>query len=744
MRFKSQHLLKLPTFSDPEETRLAGWIQTYLITAVVVALLLLPIVVTNSVRVYTSVGINTIFIATHFLAWVLLRNKLIQPAKKVLITSFFILSVSLLFLYNGIRGMAAISFFVLITVVSLLGNTRTITIVTSLSVLLMTMAYFAEQTGLIQADFIPQAVPIHLVLLLAAMGTNMLIQQFINISYAEKEVQLQQAHNQLEQRVAERTVQLTRTNNLLSQEIKEHQLSVTALQKSEAIWRSMAVYAPNIIITIDLGYNILYFNHPQNPILDNLSIGDSIFDIQLHESCHTHMRDYFANMPNDELFGTFEAKGIDVNKDASFICRIGPILQGVKLVSFILILTDVSEQKKADELLRHTTKMESLGILAGGVAHDFNNLLVGIMGQSSIAQVKMETTHPARVHVDKAIKASERAAHLTKQMLAYSGKDVLRKRAFNLNALIEENIDLFQTAVSSEVKLKAKLDPNLPLIEGDVNQLQQVIMNLILNGAEAIEQTLGTVQIHTKLVKIDGNKSFYWKWTGRPLPPGQYVQLEVHDNGKGMDDDMISKIFDPFYTTKFTGRGLGLAAVIGIVRSHKGGIAVYSSVNTGTTFRIVLPVFDDPKQADMAIDESGETVPTSGQVVSLQTNATILVIDDEKAVRETAADMLKNAGITTVFASDGQAGIDIYKQKTNQIDLILLDITMPGLNGNDIWYALRELNEDIPIILSSGYNEKEIVSQFANGKDSFKNTRFLAKPYRLSTLLKMIQELIFN
>lgn len=259
--------------------------------------------------------------------------------------------------------------------------------------------------------------------------------------------------------------------------------------------------------------------------------------------------------------------------------------------SMIAQIVDLSELKQAEEVLRQAQKMESLGIMAGGIAHDFNNLLVAMIGQSSLALKKLEDdkVEQAAVHMHKALTAAERAAALTRQLLAYSGKGKFEIKPVNLNDIVLENYHLFEIALPKNIKIETILDQKLPPIEADSSQIQQIIMNLLLNGAEAIHGRAGQVTLTTRIQQITKKRPLILPLSRQPLEEGDYVVLEVKDNGMGMDKNTLERIFDPFFTTKFTGRGLGLAAVLGIVSSHGGGLQVKSEAGIGTTFTLYFP-----------------------------------------------------------------------------------------------------------------------------------------------------------
>lgn len=396
------------------------------------------------------------------------------------------------------------------------------------------------------------------------------------------------------------------------------------------------------------------------------------------------------------------------------------------IIGALGIHTDITRSKQTEEALRQAQKIESLGVLAGGVAHDFNNLLVAMLGQTSLALVTLPRGHPARTHIAKAVTAAERAADLTRQMLAYSGRGHFETRPVNFNRLIQDNLHLFEVAIPKNVHLQSDLADPLPLIHADAGQMQQVIMNLILNAAEAIGQRHGTVTVTTGRQQLTAEDDYFWQYTGESLAPGHYISVEVHDNGQGIDAETLSRMFDPFFTTKHTGRGLGLAAVLGIVRGHKGGLRVYSELGSGTTFKLLFPV--------AAEQAEGLERPSNHPQASMHP-ATVLVIDDEASVREAVKDILEMEGLQVIAADDGAMGVQQYRDRAGEIELILLDLSMPNLGGEETFRQLRQINPDVRVILSSGYNQVEATRRFA-GKGI---TGFLQKPYNATTLTQTIR-----
>ena len=401
------------------------------------------------------------------------------------------------------------------------------------------------------------------------------------------------------------------------------------------------------------------------------------------------------------------------------------------------VFQDITAQKLAEESLRQTQKLESLGLLAGGIAHDFNNLLVALLGQSSLALQKLGDEHGASKHIQKVVQAAEHAAGLTRQMLAFSGRGQFEVKRLNLNQVVRDNVPLLQVAIPKTVQLHTYLQPNLPQVEADPSQMQQVVMNLVLNGAEAADKEGGLVTIVTGTQQVEPLNATYWAMPNSPLEPGDYVRLEIHDNGVGIPPEQQAKIFDPFFTTKVTGRGLGLAAVLGIVRGHRGGLRLHSEVGQGTTFTILLPI---------ASNGVG-LAPSAGPEVRLATaddtplHGTVLIIDDEQRVQEALQDMLTHAGLQTLTAADGRTGLALYQQQQqagSPIALVILDLSMPGLSGWETLAELRRLNPQVQVLLSSGYSQGEV---WASMEDE-EGIAFVQKPYRSQELLAAVRAIL--
>ncbi len=386
------------------------------------------------------------------------------------------------------------------------------------------------------------------------------------------------------------------------------------------------------------------------------------------------------------------------------------------------------ERKKLEAQIQHAQKLESLGVLAGGIAHDFNNLLTGVLGNVGLAQMELPLASPVLSNIKNIENSAIRAADLCRQLLAYSGKGRFTVMAINLNDIVEEMTFLLESSISKKVIIRYNLEQHLPSIEVDVTQVRQVIMNLIINASDAIGSKSGIITISSGAMECDEN---YLKETylDDNLEPGIYVYVEISDTGCGMPQETISKIFDPFYTTKFTGRGLGLAAVLGIMRGHNGAIKIYSEPERGTTFKILFPLSD---KTAMSIHKEKSVIT---QWVG---SGLILVADDEETIRALCKNTLERSGFTVICASDGKKAVEIFQKNTEKIKMVILDMTMPHLSGEEAFREMRHIRSDVKVLLSSGYNEQNATNNFV-GKGL---AGFLQKPYKPETLLAKIKHIL--
>jgi PAS domain S-box-containing protein len=386
------------------------------------------------------------------------------------------------------------------------------------------------------------------------------------------------------------------------------------------------------------------------------------------------------------------------------------------------------ERRRLEIQVQHAQKLESLGVLAGGIAHDFNNLLVSILGNADLALSDITPASPLWPNLDEIRTAAKRASELTNQMLAYSGRGRFVVEAVSLNDVVDEMGRLLEVSIPKKVVLRYDLVDGLPSVEADTTQIRQVVMNLVTNAADAMENRSGVITIATGLIEAD-QRYLDETYAHEDLSEGYYVSLEVSDTGCGMDKGVQERMFDPFFTTKSTGRGLGMAAVMGIVRGHRGAIRVYSEPERGTTFKILLPACDavparDQRPVSEATDET--------------TGLDVLVVDDEESVRVLAKRMLERLGYVVRLASDGSEAVTIYENQGDAIDLVLLDMTMPKMDGQETYRALRALDPEVRVVLSSGYNEQDATDRFAGRALA----GFIQKPYTLDTLASVMREAV--
>uniref|UniRef100_C6E3Q8 histidine kinase n=1 Tax=Geobacter sp. (strain M21) TaxID=443144 RepID=C6E3Q8_GEOSM len=383
------------------------------------------------------------------------------------------------------------------------------------------------------------------------------------------------------------------------------------------------------------------------------------------------------------------------------------------------------ERSRLEQQMLHAQKMESLGVLAGGVAHDFNNILMAIIGNVDLSLMKIEEASPITANLRNIEKAAMRAADLAKQMLAYSGKGKFVIEKLDLNRLIEKLHPILEPSLPTNAVLILKLHKPLPMIEADANQMRQIVMNLFMNAVEALGDNGGKIIIST-YDGVQDRESLKDVLLAETIAEGSYVLLEITDTGCGMEEEALEKVFDPFFTTKFTGRGLGLAAVHGIIRGHKGGIRISSEPGKGSSFQVLLPT-SEPTPLEVSVPEGIEN--------SWNGEGRILLVDDEEVIRTVASELLKELGFTPVTAGSGAEAIETFK---NHRDLraVILDLTMPGMDGEECFRELRGIDPEVKVIMSSGFSEQEVVQKFAGEELA----GFIQKPYTLKTLKEVMRK----
>ena len=409
---------------------------------------------------------------------------------------------------------------------------------------------------------------------------------------------------------------------------------------------------------------------------------------------------------------------------------------------FFGIARDITERKRAEQerlelerRLLHAQKLESLGVMAGGIAHDFNNLLMAVLGNLDLSLQDLSPVSSARPSIEQALQAAKRAADVTRQILAYSGKGYFLVGDMNLSELVNENAHMLRTAISRTVTLRLELEENLPPIAADAGQIQQVVMNLITNASEAIGDQAGAVVISTGVMECTDDYLERSSLEEKPTA-GRFVWLEVADTGCGMDEPTRQRLFDPFFTTKFTGRGLGMSAVLGIVRGHKGAILVDSEIGRGTTMRVLFPISETVREGSeqAAEPETSLSVKFGERAAS----GVILVADDEEVVRKIGVKMLERIGFRTISAADGEQAVALFRNHAEEIVCVILDLTMPRMDGVATFAELRRIRRSIKVILASGYSEQHVAERF-NGKGF---DGFIQKPFSMQSLQDELERVL--
>ncbi|MBI3089483.1 MAG: PAS domain S-box protein [Candidatus Tectomicrobia bacterium] len=535
---------------------------------------------------------------------------------------------------------------------------------------------------------------------------------------------------------------VVRTDTLL-RDISDRKRAEAALRANELRTGLILDNVMDAIVTTDRACAIISFNRAAERIFGYNAaeaIGQNVISLLLAPRLQA---EYAAHLAN--YLRTGERRVVGHPRETEGQRRDGSIFPMELAVSeleldghqlFIGILRDISERKQAEAERRHlqakmqqSQKLESLGVLAGGIAHDFNNLLMGVMGHASLALMELPPESPARQSMQQVETAARRAAELTNQMLAYSGKGRFIVQPLNLSKLVEEMAHLLQTVISKKAVLRFDLAKDLPPVEVDATQVRQVVMNLITNASDALDGATGVITLRTGIFEAD--RAYLSRtYLDEELPEGRYAYIEVADTGAGMDHDTVAKIFDPFFSTKFTGRGLGLAAVLGIVRGHQGAIKIDTRKGVGTTIRILLPCQD--RAAEAGLPE--EPKPAAGW----RGSGAILVVDDEAAVRSITQRALEKFGFTVLTAEDGREGVKLFRAHADEIVVVLLDMTMPNMNADEASREMRRIRPAVRIILSSGYTQDDVAAKFP--RDALAG--FIQKPYLVMDLVAKVRSVL--
>jgi PAS domain S-box-containing protein len=538
---------------------------------------------------------------------------------------------------------------------------------------------------------------------------------------------------ELEDQVAQRTSELRDALKQLQLEAAERRRAEQEARESEARFRNIADTAPMMICASGPDLQATFFNqvwltftgrtleqelgtgwtanvHPED--LDHcLTAYSSSFHAR--EPCHVEYRMRRA----DGQYRAIACSGIPrFTPDGNF-------------AGYVASCLDITDSKRAQEeaIARH--KLESLGVLAGGIAHDFNNLLGSILAESELVLSDLPGNSPAHEGVQSIMTIADRASEIVRQLMAYAGHENASVEPVDISELVSQTLQLLKVTISKQAKLEVSLTEKPSYVRANASQIQQVVMNLVMNASEALGQKEGLITVATAQVRL--HRDSFAK-TAPDLPPGDYLELGVIDNGHGMTKEIQARIFDPFFTTKFAGRGMGLAAVQGIIRSHGGAIELASTPGIGTRFRIFLPSIGDPVQNG----RRAEAPPSASEIDSI--TGTVLIVDDEEMLRAAVSKMLRKEGFNAIEASDGEAAVDLFRDNVEDVRVILLDVTLSGRSSQKVLEELRTIQPQVKIVLTSAYSRQTTATLI----ECPEVKGFLRKPYQFGELMQVLRSVL--
>jgi signal transduction histidine kinase/CheY-like chemotaxis protein len=530
-------------------------------------------------------------------------------------------------------------------------------------------------------------------------------------------------------------------------------------QQPEAVLRAVIESPQKIVIfALDRQYRYLAFNENHARTMLQIwgvqvSVGADMLELIGREDDRQRARANFDRALGGESFSVIEEYGDTRMNRRTFEDVYSPVQnEEGRIIGLAVYLTDITEHRQAqleleryrtqlEELvdqrtqelaaahlqLLHAQKLESLGVLAGGIAHDFNNLLAVVLARAELCLQQSGAGNLGADHLSIIRDTALEARMLTRQLLSYAGKGQFLLTTLDLNEIVGSIAQLLRASTSKGIRLEVELAAEVIPVRGDPTQIRQIVLNLVTNAAEAIDPRTGTINVRTGLTNVD-DRTLRSACLATELPSGRYAFLEVADDGCGISEEVRSRLFDPFFTTKFSGRGLGLAAVLGIVKSHSGTILLHTCPSQGSSFRVLLPLADAAQLQPAA--------PVVSAKESFRGSGTALVVDDELAVRSVTGEMLRSLGYRVLEADGGIAAQRLYQQHAPEISIVLLDLAMPDLNGEETLRELRKLQADVPIILLTAYAQDEFRSRFLPGDLA----GFVAKPFSREELVEALSQ----
>ncbi len=529
----------------------------------------------------------------------------------------------------------------------------------------------------------------------------------------------------------------------ISRDITDRRRMLEDLEREHSLLRTFIDAVPDFIYVKDVAGRYLLTNRANLRLLGGRAmedvIGRTIHDLFPPEHARLYEEDDRKVLEQGEMVVDHELPmRFPGGREGWVLTTKVPIRdQAGRITAVFGVSRDITESRRLqleraemDRRINQSQKLESLGALAGGVAHDFNNILTIVLNNATLAKNFAHDPVLFDECLGQIEHAAARAAHLCNQMLAYSGRGQFVIQPIRLADLVEDTMPLLRSGVSRKAVLEVEAQPAPAVAQADVTQIRQIILNLVINASDALGEQVGTIRILTGMMRADDAYLADTVLTPE-VEPGDYVFLEVADSGCGMSPQTVAKIFEPFFTTKFAGRGLGLAAVLGIVRGHRGAIRVQSVVGKGTTIRLLLP-------AVMGVDPKPLPGPRRGTPSARPASGRILVVDDEDFIRSVVCRALERAGYSTKAAASGQEAVEILARGPSEVAAVLLDLTMPRMDGQQTFIELRKLNPRVPVLLMSGFSESEATARFAGQGLA----GFIQKPFEAGALLTQLQEVI--
>jgi len=556
----------------------------------------------------------------------------------------------------------------------------------------------------------------------------------------ELSARLQQAHDRLEERVKKRTAELHRAVGSLEEEVAERRRVEHELRASEERWRNVSELSSDLSFALTREQDGSFTTDWATQEIARIS-GSSLEEIEergwssiMHPEDLGPVTRHLSQIRDGET-REYDARIVNPDGGERWVrTRItgarSPLDGKLRVLGAGRDITEArrveEEQRRLEAHMQETQRLESLGVLAGGIAHDFNNLLAVVLGNDALAMSEAQPGSRLAKQLERIHSAAKHAEALTSQMLTYSGKASLTLKPLDLSGLVEEMSELLEASISKKCQLEIVLRHGRTLVEGDPTQLRQVILNLVTNASESLGDRTGRVAVRTGLMSADADYLTDTFGSGE-FAAGEYVYLEVSDSGDGIDEENRKRIFEPFFSTKFTGRGLGLASVLGIVRGHHGAIKLATDSGAGTRFRVLLP-------------------PATGTALPAPTGArkrraesrggTVLVVDDDEAVLELACEFLLRGGLDVVTAGGGREAIEILRGDVGRrIDAVVLDFAMPELDGRETLLEIRRLRPELPVVVASGFREDTHAERFPNEEIA----SFVRKPYDAEELIDAVR-----